>query len=110
MKYVLNLFFKNGDHMAHMFHELRSHGFNGTVFATTSLKHALDGEENHERHFVNLAHLEMAKMEETTFAVFVVEGERLEELKAIVREETGNFQDMKGGMYSHPAEDFEGSI
>lgn len=97
--------------MTHMFQELRKHGYNGTVFATTSLKHALAGEENHERHFVNLAHLEMAKMEETTFAVFVVEGkEKLDELKEIVRVETNNFKDMKGGMYSHPAEDFEGSI
>ncbi len=96
--------------MSHMFSTLREHGFNGVVFATTSLKHAMRGEESDERHFLNLAHLELAKMEETTFAIFIVEEDRLNEIKDIIRKETNNFKDMKGGMYSRPVPDFEGSI
>ena len=106
----MDLYFENNDHMAHMFSTLREHGFNGVVFATTSLKHAMQGEESDERHFLNLAHLELAKMQETTFAIFILEHDRLEEMKEIIRKETNNFKDMKGGMYSRPVPDFEGSI
>ena len=110
MKHVLNLIFKNSNDTYTLFNEIRKHGFNGTVFKTTSLKHAIEGTDSDERHFLNLAHLEQHHFEEAAFAVIIVDEERLEELKNIIREKTENFTKLRGGMYSHPAVDFEGSF
>ena len=88
---------------------LKEEGFNATIATTESLKHAF--EDPGEHHFLNLRHLNSEEnLKESTFCMFVVDEEKLEYAKEIVRKETNNFKSIKGFMYSHSVDDYEGSI
>ena len=43
-------------------------------------------------------------------ATILVDDNRLEDLKNVIREYTNNFKEIKGFMYSRPIDDYEGSI
>ena len=109
MKKTLYLVLKNSEKAYQTLHELRLKGYNATVISTESLRHAVDYQvEDH--HFFNLRHLENQEMLESMLILFVVDEEKLDELKSIIREFTNNFKEIKGFMYSRDIEDYEGSI
>ena len=105
MKYILNLFIENNDKSFLFLRFLRANGYNGTVFSTASLKHTLE-----DTIFINLHHLDPKSLVETTYCFFIVEEDKLEELKQLIREKTNQFTTIKGGMYSYALHDFEGSF
>ena len=105
MKYILNLFIENNDKSF-----LRADGYNGTVFSTASLKHTLEDTTDDDKIFINLHHLDPKSLVETTYCFFIVEEDKLEELKQLIREKTNQFTTIKGGMYSYALHDFEGSF
>ena len=88
---------------------LKSAGFNATVMSSESLRHAVDYYPE-EHHFINLRHLEQKDSLESVLCLFIVDNERLEQLKNVIREYTNNFQEIKGFMYSRSIDDYEGSI
>ena len=49
-------------------------------------------------------------MLESVLCLFVVEDNKLEHIKEIIRQYTNNFKDIKGFMYSRDINDYEGSI
>ena len=109
MKHELTLVLKSADRVYETLEALRADGFNATVTSSESLRHALDyTPEDH--HFFGLRHLQEAQRLESVLCIFVVDSERLEKLKEVIRLHTGNFNDVHGFMYSHPIDDFEGSI
>ncbi len=111
MKYLLRVYIENVDHAFALLRDIREHGYNGIVFNTSSLKHKLEDSENDEYLFFNLEHLSHHhNLVETTFCYFIVDEEKLGDLKNLVREGTKNFTDIKGGMYSTPLQDYEGSL
>lgn len=109
MKIELTLVLKSTDNAFETLQELREQGFNATVMNTESLRTAVDYYPE-EHHFFNLRHLEQKELQESILCVFLVEKEKLNLLKEVIRKQTNNFQSIKGFMYSRPIDDYEGSI
>ncbi len=109
MKIELTLVLKSTDRAYETLEVLKSDGFNATVMSSESLRHAVEYYPG-DHHFFNLRHLEKKEMLESVLCVFVVEEEKVGRLKHIIREQTNNFKDLKGFMYSRPIDDYEGSI
>ena len=109
MKVELTLVLKTTERAFETLEALKSAGFNATVMSSESLRHALDYYPG-EHHFINLRHIEQKEMLESVLCLFIVEQERLEQLKQVIREYTANFKEIKGFMYSRPIDDYEGSV
>ena len=109
MKIELTLVLKSTDNAFETLQELREQGFNATVMNTESLRTAVDYYPE-EHHFFNLRQLEQKELQESILCVFLVEKEKLNLLKEVIRKQTNNFQSIKGFMYSRPIDDYEGSI
>ena len=111
MKKVLYLILENGTAALGVFETIRKAGYNGTLMHTTSLRHAMDENQPEDTHFFSLAAYERLHSHgEAMFALFVVDEEKLPGLKELVRENTNDFREIRGGMYSRDIEDYEGSF
>ena len=111
MKRLFYLILENNSKATSTFEQIKSHGFNGTIVSTESLKHAVDEYFPEDDHFFNLRSYENRKQVAAGFmAMFVVDEERINELKQIVRDYTNNFKEINGGMFSKKIDDFEGSF
>ena len=109
MKAELTLMLKTTDRAYETLEAIKSAGFNATVMSSESLRHAVDYYPG-EHTFINLRHIEQKELLESILCLFVVEDNRLEDLKNVIREYTHNFSDIKGFMYSRSIDDYEGSI
>lgn len=109
MKIELTLVLKSSDKAYNTLQEIRTNGYNATVITTESLRHAVDYYPG-DHHFFNLRHLEKEDFLESVLCVFLVDEEKLEHLKSVIRNQTNNFKDIKGFMYSRPIDDYEGSL
>ena len=109
MKIELTLMLKTTERAYETLEALKEAGFNATVMSSESLRHAVDYYPG-EHTFINLRHIEQKELLESILCVFVVDEERLETLKGVIREYTNNFKEIKGFMYSRPIDDYEGSI
>lgn len=109
MKVELTLVLKTTDRAFETLEALKSAGFNATVMSSESLRHALDYYPG-EHTFINLRHIEQKEEMESVLCLFLVDDNRLEDLKNVIREYTHNFENIKGFMYSRPIDDYEGSI
>ena len=109
MKVELTLVLKTTERAFETLEALKSAGFNATVMSSESLRHALDYYPG-EHTFINLRHIEQKEEMESILCLFLVDDNRLENLKNVIRECTNNFKDIKGFMYSRPIDDYEGSI
>ena len=109
MKTELTLVLKTTERAHETLEALKSAGFNATVMSSESLRHAVDYYPE-EHHFINLRHLEQKDSLESVLCLFIVDNERLEQLKNVIREYTNNFREIKGFMYSRSIDDYEGSI
>lgn len=109
MKKELFLVLESTERAFSTLEEVKRGGFNATVISTESLRHAVDYNPG-EHHFINLRHIEEKNMLESVLCLFVVDGERLDNLKKIIRNCTNDFRDIKGFMYSRDIQDYEGSI
>ncbi len=111
MKKVLYLILENGSEALKVFDSIRAAGYNGTLMRTASLRHALDDDQPEDTHFFSLAAYEHYHDHgEAMFALFVVDANKLPELKNMIRDETGSFEAIRGGMFSRDLEDYEGSF
>ena len=114
MKKVLYLILENGNEAISVFDSIRQAGYNGTLMRTASLRHALDDDQPEDTHFFSLTGVcAFGRTEqdgEAMFALFVVDEEKLEGLKAMIRMKTDNFEKLAGGMFSRSLEDYEGSF
>lgn len=109
MKVELTLVLKTTDRAYGTLEALKKAGYNATVMTTESLRHAVDYYPG-EHTFINLRQVEKRDTYESILGVFVVDSERLDHLKSVIREYTKNFTEIKGFMYSRSIDDFEGSI
>ena len=109
MKVELTLALEATDRAYKTLQALKSAGFNATVMSSESLRHAVDYYPG-EHTFINLRQLEQKDMLESILCLFVLDNDRLESLKNVIREQTNNFQNIKGFMYSRGIDDYEGSI
>ena len=109
MKVELTLVLKTTERAFETLEALKSSGFNATVMSSESLRHALDYYPG-EHTFINLRHIEEKEEMESVLCLFLVDDNRLDDLKNVIREYTNNFQEIKGFMYSRPIDDYEGSI
>ena len=109
MKVELTLVLKTTERAFDTLEALKKAGFNATVISSESLRHALDYYPG-EHTFINLRHIEQKEELESVLCLFLVDDNRLEDLKNVIREYTSNFKEIKGFMYSRPIDDYEGSI
>ena len=109
MKKELYLVLENSETAFATLEELKKEGFNATVISTESLRHAVDYFPE-EHHFVNLRQLEQKQLLQSLLCLFVVDAEKLNNIKEVIRQYTNNFKDIKGFMYSRDIADYEGSI
>lgn len=109
MKKELYLVLKSTNDAFLTLEELRNKGFNATVINTESLHHAVDYYPG-EHHFITLRHVEKRETLESILCLFVVDEEKIDELKSIIRKYTNDFKNIKGFMYTRSIEDYEGSI
>ena len=109
MKKELYLVLKSTDDAFLTLEELKNEGFNATVINTESLHHAVDYYPG-EHHFITLRQIEKRDTLESILCLFVVDEEKIEELKNTIRKYTNNFKKIKGFMYARTIEDYEGSI
>ena len=110
MKYLLFVVLENTNQTSDLIKELSLKGINGTVMASTSLKHVFEDEREDTLQFVSLSHLDQHKLPQTTTIYFILDEKNIEEVKQIIREKTDNFTNTKGGMFVTPLESFEGSF
>ena len=109
MKRIVYLVLKSTPDTIHTLEEIRRDGYNATIMTTESLRHAMD-ELPEERHFFTLRQVEKMSANESILCLFIVDEDKLEHLKEVVRSNTDNFNRIKGFMFSRPIEDYEGSI
>ena len=109
MKSIFYLVLKGTPEAVHTLEIVKSEGYNATVMSTESLRRAME-ELPEERHFFTLRHVEKAQTEDSIFCLFIVDNDKLDHLKDLVRTNTDNFKKIKGFMFSRPIEDYEGSI
>ena len=109
MKKELYLVLKSTNDAFLTLEELKNEGFNATVINTESLHHAVDYYPG-EHHFITLRQIEKRDTLESILCLFVVDEEKVEELKNTIRKYTNNFKNIKGFMYTRTIEDYEGSI
>ena len=109
MKVELTLVLKTTERAYGALEAIKRAGYNATVMTSESLRHAVDYYPG-EHTFINLRQLEQKDMLESILCLFVLDNDRLESLKNVIREQTNNFQNIKGFMYSRGIDDYEGSI
>lgn len=110
MKRILYLFLENSPTALEVLRSIKEKGFNGTMLETISLRHAIDGNLPEETHFFNLMDWSILNSQESTVSMFLIDEEKVEELKDSIREHTDNFKKIKGAMFTKKIEDFEGNI
>lgn len=110
MKHLLFVVLENKSETQDVIHELSKQGFNGTILSSTSVHNLIHDEEEDVLSFLSLAHLGENKFVHNTTLYFILEDEKLAEVQQIIREITGNFTKVKGGMFKTPIESFEGSF
>ena len=110
MKYLLFVVLENTKETSDLIKELSLKGINGTVMASTSLKHVFEDEREDMLQFVSLSHIDQHKLTQNTTVYFILDEKNIEEVKQIIREKTANFTNTKGGMFTSPLESFEGSF
>ncbi len=99
MKHLLFVVLENKSETQEVIHELSKRGFNGTILSSTSVHNFMLDEEEDVPSFFSLAHLGENKFVHNTTLYFILEDEKLEEVQQIIREITGNFTKVKGGMF-----------
>ncbi len=111
MKRILYLFLESGEAALEAYSSIKRSGYNGTLIESASLRHTLDFSELADRHFFSLSSYEASQnKEESTFAMFIVDESKLDDLKNTIREHTDNFRKVKGAMFSKAIEDYEGVL
>ena len=109
MKRALYLVLKSTPKAFETFEDLRQRGFNGTAVSSESLRTAVEYYPE-EHHLFNSRDLEKHDIKESVLVIFVVDEEKCEELKDVIRWDTNNFTNPRGFMYSFLLEDYEGNI
>lgn len=110
MKHLLFVVLENKKETNDLIFKLEKLGFNGTVLSSTSLKHVIHDEEEDTLSFFSLAHLSEGKFVHNTTIYFILDDNKLDEVKNIVREFTKQFTIVKGGMFATPIDSYEGSF
>ncbi|MCI1244635.1 MAG: hypothetical protein LKK13_00905 [Bacilli bacterium] len=110
MKVLLFAVLESGHDTEKLLSALSHDGYNGTVIATTSLKHVLMSPHEEEPAFISLSNLADNTFEGNTTLYILVDEEKLPKLQEDIRTYSGNFTKIKGGMFTLPVETFEGSI
>lgn len=110
MKKILILILDHGDIVDDLFKKLSAEHYNATVLQARSIKHLLEDEESEHLHFFNLSHLEKNLYAGSTFCYFIVDSEKLDNLKNIIRNETETFKKIKGAMFAYDIPDYEGTF
>ena len=109
MKVELTLVLKSTDRAYETLQEINGKGYNATVLSSESLRHAVDYYPG-EHHFFNLRDLEKRELMESVLCIFVVDKEKVDYLKEVIRKTTNGFKEIKGFMYTRDLLDYEGSI
>lgn len=109
MKKILFAVFEKEEDTLEIITKLAQHHINGTAIQSSSLKHIVDS-TNETSDFISLRHLTHAIFEDNATFYTVLNEDMLLIAQDIIREVTGNFTKMKGGMFVLPIESFEGTF
>ena len=110
MKHLLFVVLENKSETQDLIHVLAKEGFNGTILSSTSVHNYILDEEEDTPSFFSLTHISENKFVHNTTLYFILDDEKINKVQEIIREITGNFKKVKGGMFKTPIESFEGSF
>ncbi len=110
MKHLLFAVFENNKYTHDVICALTNNNINGTVIASTSLKHFLSDLEENEIQFMTLRHLEKYSHEENTTFYTLLDEEEIDIATQLIKETTDSFSKVKGGLFVLPIERYEGSF
>lgn len=89
--------------------KLSKEGYNGTVISTTGMHHVLPKLED-QSVSVSLSTIVDGLPSGNLTLFIIIDSDKLELLKAEIREATGEFKLIQGGMFSLPLLDVEGNF
>ncbi len=110
MKHLLFAVFENNKYTHDVIHSLTNNHINGTVLASTSLKHFVNDLEDNEIQFMTLRHLEKISYEDNTTFYALLDEDQIDLATSLIREGTEKFSKVRGGMFVVPVEKYEGSF
>jgi len=109
MKHLLFAVFENSAKTSDLIQVLSESGFNGTVLMSTSLKHFYHTIES-DHSLLTLRHFDRLSFEDNTTFYAILDDKNLVKAQEIIRERTKHFEEIKGGMFVIPVENYEGSF
>ena len=109
MKKAVYLILKNNTKALSIIEEIKNEGFNGTVLNSDSVRHFFE-EYPEEHHFYTLRNYEKNQIIESIMCLFIVDENKENKLKELIRENTNHFKDINGAMFSVTLNDYEGSF
>ncbi len=110
MKRILYLFLENSPVAVEVLQAVKEKGYNGTMLETISVRHAIESTLPEETHFFNLMDWDMLNTRESTVTMFLIDEDKVDDLKEEIRIHTGNFGKIKGAMFTKKIDDYEGTI
>ncbi len=110
MKQLLFVILQNSDQAHCLFKELHARGYNGTTASTSSISRTLLDDPTFEPMIGNLRQVVNSGFESNISLYIILDESRVEEVQALIRKYTENFQGTHGGMAVIPLIKFEGSF
>lgn len=110
MKELVLAILEDSENTRLLFQELNRLGYNGTTVATSSITRKLLEDGDYTPIIGNLRQMTGQHYESTTTIFVILEHEKVEGLKNVIRNYTKNFTVNRGGMAVLPLTSFEGSF
>jgi uncharacterized protein YaaQ len=110
MKQLVFVILQNTDAAHRLFKDLHAHGYNGTTASTSSISRTLLEDPDFEPIIGNLRQVISSGFEKNVALYIIVEENRVEEVKKLIRQATDSFTSTRGGMAVIPLVSFEGSF
>ena len=101
MKVELTLVLKTTERAYGTLEAIKRAGYNATVMTTESLRHAVDYYPG-EHTFINLRHVEQRDAFESILGVFIVDEERLDDLKKVIDKKVADWKGTQYQIYLRP--------
>ena len=110
MKYMLWTVFEDSHATQELLRNLFANGFNGTMMGASSVNHTYSQNVKAKQPMFSLSDFAEGVKECNLAVTFVVDEEKLDDLKSLIRQGTDGFKTIHGAMMVLPIAYYEGSF